>query len=109
MNYLAITVECSPPEVKGGKKIGPMKKTILLAPNIKIAEATRILLDKFGLTHDKEAASFAICIKKDSPDGKTKYLIPDPSRVVSTCLNTKVRKREVGVVKVLWRTFPLPK
>jgi hypothetical protein len=90
MNHLAITVECSPPDAKGGKKIGPIKKTILLDPNIKISEATRVLLDKFGLTHDKEASNFAICIKKDSPEGKAKYLIFDPTRVVSTCLNTKV-------------------
>lgn len=90
MQSLAITVECSLPEPKGGgKKIGPLKKAILLDPDIKIAEATRILLDKFGLTHDKEASNFAICLRKEA-DGKIKYVIPDPTRVVSTCLNSKV-------------------
>lgn len=88
MQSLAINVECSPLD-KYGKKIGPIKKIVLLDPNIKVAEATRILLEKFGLTNDKDATTYAICLRKDS-DGKTKYLIPDVTRVVGSCLNTKV-------------------
>lgn len=88
MQSLAINVECTPPD-KGGKKIGAIKKIILLDPNIKISEATRIILEKFGLTHDKEANTYAICLRKEG-EGKTKYLIPDPSRVVGSCLSNKV-------------------
>lgn len=88
MQSLEVNVECSPLD-KYGKKIGPIRKKLLLDPNIKVAEATNILLEKFGLTNDKDASSYAICLRKDS-EGKTKYLIPDITRVVGTCLNTKV-------------------
>ena len=88
MQSLAIHVECTLPD-KGGKKTGAVKKIILLDPNIKISEATRIIQEKFGLTNEKEVTNYAICLKKEG-DGKTKYLIPDPSRVVGSCLNNKV-------------------
>lgn len=89
MQSLAINVECTPPDKANKKSIGAIKKIILLDPNIKINEATRIILDKFGLTHDKEASNYAICLRKDG-EGKTKYLIPDGSRVVGSCLSNKV-------------------
>jgi hypothetical protein len=94
MNSLPLNVECTPTDSKGSKKGGALKKTVLLDPNLKISDATRVLLDKFGLTHEKDASSYAICIRKDT-DGKTKYLIPNATQTVSASLGSLSSKETV--------------
>lgn len=90
MASLAISVECTPTDAKG-RKGTTLKKTVYLDPTTKILDATRILLDKFGLTHEKDAASYALCIRKDSEKEKTtKFVIPDASRSVGSTLSPKV-------------------